>query len=62
MFGSRETRSFYMSAIRKDMPVTHVVGTGAGIVSAYSATKFAIRGLTQAAGMPLTELRSTFMS
>ncbi|KAI0292010.1 hypothetical protein BC826DRAFT_1020832 [Russula brevipes] len=34
----------------------------AGIVAAYSATKFAIRGLTQAAGMPLTELCSTFMS
>jgi NAD(P)-dependent dehydrogenase (short-subunit alcohol dehydrogenase family) len=30
----------------------HIVGAGAGIASAYCASKFAIRGLTHAAGTP----------
>jgi len=50
MLGIRKTRSplFSQYAIAG---VAHVVRVGASIVSAYCATKFAIRGLTQAAGM-----------
>jgi NAD(P)-dependent dehydrogenase (short-subunit alcohol dehydrogenase family) len=29
----------------------HVMGTGSAVAPAYSASKFAIRGLTQAAGI-----------
>ena len=39
-----------MIAIFYDM--AHIVGAGSGIAAAYCASKFAVRGLTQAAGMP----------
>ena len=39
-------------------PAAHVMGTGSDNSPAYSASKFAIRGLTQAAGMPSPELPS----
>ena len=42
---------FRTIAIFNDM--AHTVGAGAGIAAAYCASKFAVRGLTQAAGMPL---------
>ena len=50
MFGRRKKRWIRMIAIFNDM--AHIVGAGAGIAAAYCASKFAVRGLTQAAGMP----------
>jgi hypothetical protein len=53
MFGSRQTRlvgSFSEYAMTQ---LIHVTRAGASIVAAYGASKFAIRGLTQAAGMPV---------
>jgi NAD(P)-dependent dehydrogenase (short-subunit alcohol dehydrogenase family) len=50
MFGSGQKRLSRMMTICND--IAHIVGVGAGIAAAYCASKFAIRGLTQAAGMP----------
>jgi NAD(P)-dependent dehydrogenase (short-subunit alcohol dehydrogenase family) len=56
MFGSGQKRSYRTIAICNDM--AHIIGAGTGIISAYSASKFAIRGLTQAAGMPFLVISS----
>jgi NAD(P)-dependent dehydrogenase (short-subunit alcohol dehydrogenase family) len=42
-----------MIAICNDM--AHIIGAGGSIAAAYCASKFAIRGLTQAAGIPFLE-------
>ena len=59
MFGSRQKRSSCTIAIFNDM--AHIIGTGFDFISAYSASKFAIRGLTQAAGIPFFGFPSMFM-
>ena len=51
MFGSRQKRSSCTITIFNDM--AYIIGAGFGIGAAYSASKFAIRGLTQAAGIPI---------
>lgn len=60
MFGSGQKRLFRTIVLCDEM-MAHIVGAGAGIASAYCASKFAIRGLTQAAGMPFPGLPSCFM-
>ena len=41
--------------------MAHIIGAGIDLISAYSASKFAIRGLTQAAGIPSLGFFSVFM-
>jgi len=60
MFNIRQNR---FDSSRHTMPrswFAHVMGAGSDLAPAYSASKFAVRGLTQAAGMPSPELSSVF--
>lgn len=41
--------------------MAHIIGAGVGIASAYTAAKFAVRGLTQAAGIPFSRFSSVFV-
>lgn len=50
MFGSRQTRSYLVFTICGNR--VQSLGVGSDIIALYSASKFAIRGLTQAAGTP----------
>lgn len=50
MFGSRQTRSYLVFTICGNR--VQPLGVGSDIIALYSASKFAIRGLTQAAGTP----------
>jgi NAD(P)-dependent dehydrogenase (short-subunit alcohol dehydrogenase family) len=36
--------------------MAHIIGAGGSMAAAYCASKFAVRGLTQAAGIPFLEL------